>query len=145
MRRILIACILLVSCATTRLPLTDEQLKEQLKNHIVILASDEYEGRETGEPGAGKARDYVVSQFELLRLKPKGSKRFIQEFKFPKGATFGSSTQLYLNLTSFDVEKDFYPLPYSKDSIVTGYIIKVGYGIDDAGLKQQDYTGKPNL
>ncbi|MFM7217827.1 MAG: M20/M25/M40 family metallo-hydrolase, partial [Bacteroidota bacterium] len=92
-----------------------------------------------------KAREYVVSQFELINLKPKGEKRYLQEFKFPKGATFGASTQLYLNMNSYETGKDFYPLPYSKDSLVTGYVAKVGYGIEDTTLKQRDYFGKPNL
>jgi aminopeptidase YwaD len=145
MRRLIAACLLLSSCATTRLPITDDQLRENLKNHIAILASDEYEGRETGEPGALKAREYVVSQFELINLKPKGDKRYLQQFSFPKGATFGPSTQLYVNMSSYETGKDFYPLPYSRDSLVTGYVVKVGYGIDDPGLKQQDYLGKANL
>ncbi|MFM7216785.1 MAG: hypothetical protein ACKO1U_02055, partial [Bacteroidota bacterium] len=83
MRRLIAACLFLTACASTRLPVSDDQLRENRKNHILILASDEFEGRETGEAGAVKAREYVVSQFELINLKPKGEKRYLQEFKFP--------------------------------------------------------------
>lgn len=144
-RPALLAFLFLTACSTTRLPLSDDQLSRQLKLHIVTLSSDEWEGRETGEPGALKARDYIVSQFELIGLKPKGEKKFLQEFPFPNGATSGPGTQLYVNLQSYQADADFYPLPYSNDSNVTGYIAKVGYGIDDPGLQQQDYLGKSSL
>ena len=133
------------ACASTRIPLTDDQTKEQLKTHISILAGDDFEGRETGEPGAIKARDYIVDQFELIHLKPKGNKRYLQEYQFPKGATWGTSTQFYINKYIFNPDTDFYPLPYSNDSIVTGYVVKVGYGIEDQGLGHQDYLGKVNV
>jgi Zn-dependent M28 family amino/carboxypeptidase len=33
--------------------------KEDLKTHLYIIASDEFEGRETGEPGQKKAAEYI--------------------------------------------------------------------------------------
>ncbi|MEY4595119.1 MAG: hypothetical protein RIQ47_1529 [Bacteroidota bacterium] len=137
--------LFLVACSGSKVVLTDSQLRSKLEEHIAILSSDEFEGRESGEPGALKARDYVVDQFELINLKPKGTKGFVQSFTFPKGARFGASTQLYINLYSFQPDTDFVPLPYSSNGIVTGYIARVGYGIDDPGLQQQDYLGKVNL
>ncbi len=137
--------LLLGACNGSHVVLTDAQLRTKLEQHIVILSSDEYEGRESGEPGALKARDYVVDQFELINLKPKGKKGFVQEFTFPKGARFGAGTQLYINLYSFQPDSDFVPLPYSSNGVITGYIARVGYGIDDPGLQQQDYLGKVNL
>ncbi|MFM2207040.1 MAG: hypothetical protein RL213_1015 [Bacteroidota bacterium] len=145
MKRFLSLLLLLTSCVSTRIPLTDDQLKENLRQHIAILASDNLEGRETGEEGALKARDYIVDQFELISLKKKGAKGYLQEFSFPKGAVFNKSTQLYINRYSFNCEQDFYPLPYSSNAVITGYIARVGYGIDDAALKRQDYIGKANL
>jgi hypothetical protein len=145
MKRHLLLLLLFASCVSTRIPLNDTQLKQKLEQHIVILASDNFEGRETGEPGALKARDYIVDQFELINLKKRGSKGYLQEFDFPKGAEFNKSTQLYINSHSFTVNQDFYPLPYSSNAVVTGYIARVGSGIDDAGLKRQDYLGKTNL
>lgn len=125
--------------------MNDTQLKEKLQQHIAILASDNLEGRETGEPGALKARDYIVDQFELISLKKRGDHGYLQEFEFPKGAVFNKSTQLYINSYSFNSGEDFYPLPYSANAVVTGYIARVGSGIDDANLKRQDYLGKNNL
>ena len=145
MNRFLFLLLLLSSCASTRIPLTDDQLKVKLQEHVAILASDNFEGRETGEAGALKARDYIVDQFELINLRKRGKKGYIQEFTFPKGAAFNKSTQLYINKYSFKTGEDFYPLPYSSNAVVTGYVARVGYGIDDSSLKRQDYVGKTNL
>jgi hypothetical protein len=37
---------------------------EDLKKHLYIVASDEMEGRNTGEPGQKKAGEYLISQYE---------------------------------------------------------------------------------
>jgi len=42
--------------------------KDDLKKHLSILASDEYEGRETGKKGQKMAADYIQKQFEALGL-----------------------------------------------------------------------------
>src|ERR1700733_14151690 len=41
---------------------------EDAKKHLSILASDEYEGRETGKPGADKAANYIANEFKKLGL-----------------------------------------------------------------------------
>jgi hypothetical protein len=38
------------------------------KKHLSILASDEFEGRETGKPGADKAANYIAAEFKRLGL-----------------------------------------------------------------------------
>ena len=136
----------LLSCSTTKLvPLTDIELKAKLKSHITTLASDTYEGREAGSKGEGKASDYIVKQFKSIGLKAKGTDGFLQSFPFVDGAKIGSSTQLIVNTHIFKVDEDFYPLPYSSNGIITGYIARVGYGINDPALKQEDYFGKANI
>jgi hypothetical protein len=46
--------------------------------HVVALANDGMEGRETGSPGYLKAERYVVAQFEKAGLKPAGEKGYLQ-------------------------------------------------------------------
>ena len=149
MLRRLIICFLvlnLFSCSTTKLVvLTDDELKSNLRKHISTLASDEFMGRETGTKGESLAMDYLVSQFREIGLKPKGEKKFIQEFPFTEGATFGPGTQLYVNEKSFKVNEDFYPLQYSGSGVVTGYTVKAGFGIYAPKLNHDDYAGKLNL
>ena len=146
-RQLLLAFItLLVACAPNKqVVYTDDQLKTALRKHIKTLASDAFEGRETGMEGEKKSYEYLIKQFKSIGLKPKGEKGFIQEFPFSAGATFGSSTQLIVNSSIFKREKDFYPLPYSGNGVFTGYITKVGYGISDPALGLDDYKFKVNI
>lgn len=134
------------SCSTvSKTPLTEAQLETKLREHISTLASDAYEGREAGSAGEIKARDYIVKSFKSAGLKPKGEKGFLQPFTFTAGATFGPGTQLYVNNYSFKVNDDFTPLPYSGNGVITGYVARLGYGIDDNKLGREDYKGKLNI
>ncbi|MFN8143495.1 MAG: M28 family peptidase [Bacteroidia bacterium] len=138
--------ILLFSCAGTKVvPLTDTETKAKLKTHISTLASDVFEGREAGSTGETKASDYIKKQFKSLGLQAKGTDGYLQAFPFVDGAKIGSSTQLIVNNHIFKVNDDFYPLPYSSNAIITGYITRLGYGISDPALKQDDYFGKANI
>src|ERR1043165_751626 len=72
---------LFFSCAETKqVPVSDDQLKANLKKHISALASDAFEGRETGTHGEQLASDYILAQFKSIGLKPMGEKKFVQEF-----------------------------------------------------------------
>src|ERR1700757_4244764 len=42
---------------------------EDAKKHLSILASDDFEGRETGKPGAEKAANYNAGEFKKLGLR----------------------------------------------------------------------------
>src|SRR5215469_10502001 len=41
---------------------------EDAKKHLSIIASDAFEGRETGKPGADKAAHYIEAEFKRLGL-----------------------------------------------------------------------------
>jgi hypothetical protein len=47
-------------------------------SHVVFLADDSLEGRDTGSPGHRKAAEYVAGQFEKLGLRPAGTDGFVQ-------------------------------------------------------------------
>src|SRR6186997_36384 len=110
--------VLLLSCAETKqITLSDGDLKTNLKKHISTLASDEFMGRETATKGEELAMEYVITQFKEAGLKPKGEKKFVQEFPFTEGANIGAGTQLYINDKSFKLNEDYYPLQYSGNGV----------------------------
>src|SRR5882757_456164 len=41
---------------------------DDAKKHLSIIASDAFEGRETGKPGAEKAANYIAAEFKRLGL-----------------------------------------------------------------------------
>ena len=53
---------------------------EELKEHLYTFASDEFEGRETGEPGQKKAAEYLKNEYKSLELpSPLGDDDYYQE------------------------------------------------------------------
>lgn len=51
-----------------------------LKTHLYIVASDQMEGRNTGEPGQKKAGKYLISQYEANGISfPKGAEDWYQK------------------------------------------------------------------
>ena len=57
-----------------------------LKVDVSVLASDAFEGRAIGTPGADKAAGYIQDQFLNIGLLPKGTLGFFQAFSFiPQG------------------------------------------------------------
>ena len=66
---------------------------DKIKEHVTILASDDYEGRGTGTAGEEKAAQYIESQFKKLKLKPMGDKgTYRQTFTF-KGGMHGTGQE----------------------------------------------------
>ena len=65
---------------------TDLVLAEKAKTDIYTLASDDFEGRGIGTPGADKAAAYIFDRFEQMGLSPKGTNSYYQSFTFiPQG------------------------------------------------------------
>jgi len=113
-----------------------------LKKFLMVLASDEYEGRETGQPGQAKAADYIAKQFESFGIPAMGENgTYFQEISFynEKWTTISldANGQKYRHL------KDFYSFPganKNRPKSNTNKIYFLGYGVDDA--KYSDYNGK---
>ena len=51
-------------------------------SHIVYLADDKLEGRNTGSAGYRKAAEYVAGEFERAGLQPAGTSSYFQPVKF---------------------------------------------------------------
>ena len=145
-KKMLWLILFLTACTTvSKIPLTDQQLKTNLKQHISTLASDKFEGRETGTLGERRAYEYIVSRFKKLKLSPNGEEGFLQPFTFIASADVGKSTQLYVNSKSYRLNDEFYPLSFSGNGLATGFVTKAGYGIVAPDLLYDDYRGKTNL
>lgn len=127
-----------VSSETYAETITEAELKE----HLYIYASDEYEGRETGTPGQKKAIAYIKAQYEKLGIPAaKADGNYFQEVpleisKVPSGivALNGTDYMLGEHIVSFSQASE------SHESIVY-----VGYGIEDGDYSDYtniDVTGK---
>tara|TARA_B110000003_G_scaffold266026_1_gene292490 strand:+ start:2390 stop:3952 length:1563 start_codon:yes stop_codon:yes gene_type:complete len=111
--------------------------QHELKEHLYIYSSDEFEGRDTGDPGQKKAVEYIKKQYEVLGVKPVIEGNYFQNvplniIKTPKVA-------ITYNGKSFNYFDDFISLGSATSATVSASeIIYAGYGIEDD--KYSDYT-----
>jgi len=60
----------------------EHQPENNIREDVTFLADDKLEGRETGTKGEKKAATYIAERFKNLKLEPKGTSGYFQEFTF---------------------------------------------------------------
>jgi len=112
---------------------------EGLKSDLTIIASDEFEGRETGEEGIRKATDYITKRYEAMGLTPVGDNgTFEQSYDLNSPVVEGYNFLLtdaegnYISETSLNKLEtgDFVPVIGGSDN-VSGSIIFAGLGMSN--------------
>lgn len=123
------------------------QAAEYLKN-VSYLASDELEGRGTGQPGIDKAAEYIAAEFERLGLKGAGTDgTFFHNFTLQIKSEIGPETRLAIGKNDrrtrrrVTVGEDFVPFPFSGRGEFEGEVVFAGYGIVDDVIEYDDYDG----
>ena len=79
---------------------------KNLKNHIMVLASDSLEGREVGQPGEQKAADYMSNYFKNIGIPPYKDSTYYQKIPLEKRNL--ESASININNTQYEFKKDFY-------------------------------------
>jgi len=133
--------LLLVGCSSNKNSSKDvspekylsEIKAENLSKHLYIVASDEMEGRNTGEPGQKKAGEYLIDQYKKMGISyPKGADNYYQPipssyFKTQFSPKLGDSENIWAFIEGTD----------KKDEIV---VISAHY--DHVGMKNGEvYNG----
>lgn len=109
---------------------------DDLKKHLSVLASDEYEGRETGKEGQKKAAKYIAEDFKKIGLKSATDETYLQ--KFPLTQSTPESAEVEVGEKKYENYKDFYVFPFGNDlKLEAKSILFLGYGISDE--KYDDY------
>lgn len=121
--------------------ITQDELKEMLYNY----ASDEFEGRDTGEKGQKMAVEYLKKKYQSMGIpSPYSGDDYFQEVPLQKQKV--SQAQVSVNDAAFDAFKHHIVLALSKSiDINTSEIVFAGYGIDDenySDYKDLDVKGK---
>ncbi len=113
---------------------------EDAKKHLSILASDEFEGRETGKPGAEKAANYIAGEFKKLGLQAPVNGSYF--FDVPLVQNMLKVSTFTINGKAFALGEDFFPNGSVPDnSIKTSDVVFVGFGTDSE-LGTTDIAGK---
>jgi hypothetical protein len=103
-----------------------------LRDHLSTLASDEYEGRETGQPGQRKAAAYIAGFFRSIGLPAivEGGS-YLQHMSFTSGKW--EDINLSVANSMFRHMYDFYAFQNWNPSVTLSekQVVFLGYGIDD--------------
>lgn len=115
----------------------------ELRSHLQVLASDEYEGRETGKEGQRKAANYLAAYYRGLEIPPQADGSYFQNYPMRQERISGS--ELEIDGQRFAFIRDFYSfnIPLEHGKWPFDEFVFVGYGIDDPAYS--DYKSKPNV
>ncbi len=110
--------------------------QEELKEHLFTYASDEFEGRETGEPGQKKAVEYLKEQYEALGVPAaKQDGNYFQ--KVPLEVAKVPVGNININNTTFEIGEDVLAFTQAQGNF--NQVVYVGYGIEEDTYS--DYAG----
>lgn len=113
--------------------------KENLSKNLHVIASDEYEGRETGKKGQKMAAGYIAEQFKELGIPPLKDSSYYQQI--PLSLYLAEGVNIRLNGKKYEFMKDYYYFPgMENQKIESKQVLFLGYGIDDK--LYSDYKGK---
>lgn len=110
---------------------------KDLSKHLHIIASDEFEGRETGKKGQKKAMEYLIREFQSYGIKDYENHNFIQKFPLIESKNDGIS--LTIGGQEFEVNKDFSITPNSlENQQIKGELVFGGFGIEEEGYSSYE-------
>jgi hypothetical protein len=95
-------------------------LINNLKSHVQYLADDKLEGRRTGTKGEAMAMEYLVKQYELMGIEPKGSNGYVQQFEINEGKKVTDKSYLKVNGSTLKINDDYFPLAFCGNKTVKG-------------------------
>ncbi len=111
-----------------------------LKQHIKTLASDKFEGRETGSNGEKLAYQYIIKQYRAVDLVPLDNDNYLQAFPFLLNYEVGKNNALTIDSKKYKLNTDFIPLPYYYNANVSALTVNVSYGISAPKIEYDDYS-----
>lgn len=123
---------------------------QEMRRHLSTIASDEFEGRETGTEGQKRAAQYIAGYFQSLGIPAIGEDgSYFQKINF--FAENWENIDLELNGENLRHLWDYYAMPamnQSREWMDIDEMVFLGYGIDDpaySDYQDADVTGKAIL
>ncbi len=141
--------MLLTACATQpKVPPPSTDIDETVfREHVRVLASDDFEGRKPGTPGEERTVAYLVEQFRKLGLKPGNGESFLQQVPMVETRAGADAT---LSIAGRGAALS---LAYGRDMIIRSRrrapeaelrgseLVFAGYGIVAPEYAWNDYAG----
>lgn len=154
--RLMLLCTIIIGCGTPSKSTSSSKLmnevktldpveyastitSDELKEMLYRYASDEFEGRDTGENGQKLAVEYIKSQYKALGIKsPLGEDDYFQEVPLQRQSV--AKAKIIINGSELSNFESHIVLRTSENlELQTKEIAYVGYGIDSENYS--DYKG----
>ena len=103
------------------------------RKHLTILASDDYQGRETGKIGGQKAAEYIANEFAQLGLKAPVSDSYFQDVPFANATAKTANVLGYLEGTDLKDELLVISAHYDHLGMLSSGTDLIYNGADDDG------------
>ncbi|HEV9036441.1 MAG TPA: M28 family peptidase [Puia sp.] len=138
MRKIFIAASLCFAFAAQAQKIPDARpyaktiTADDLKKHLYIVASADFEGRETATEGQHKVADYIENHFKSLGLQPGNGDHY--KLPYPVYQDSLESASLSVASQAFALNQDFFAPVASNNSLTLlgSEVVFAGYGVDDS-------------
>lgn len=102
---------------------------QDLYGHLSVIASDEFEGRETGRSGQKKTAAYIQQHFKNWKLEPVGDDGYLQSF--PVRVTHPGGVEIELSGAALQLNEDFYNYKNgSNGTYAADEVVYAGFGIN---------------
>ena len=110
----------------------------ELKDALYTYASDDFQGRETGEPGQKKAVEYLKKHYVALGIpSPIAEDDYFQEVPLTKQET--PEVTMSVNNKEFKAIDNYVPFGAAENGVLnTDEIVYVGYGIETDAFSSYD-------
>lgn len=126
---------------------------DDLRKHVVYLASDDLRGRLTGTKGELLATGYVAEMLNNMGLEPAGKNgAYFDPFEFTAGVALGKNNSLTWSGGKPEVGRDWTPLAFSNTGttaempvIFAGYGMEVPASTDEQGVRHDEYPSYVHL
>jgi Zn-dependent M28 family amino/carboxypeptidase len=120
---------------------------KKIRDHVAILASDEYQGRFPSTIGEEKTIDYLTTEFKKMGIKPANKGSYLQPFEVTEMLS-KPDTELKLNFSKaelhFDWQTDYVAQTrrlVDNINIQNAELVFCGYGISAPEYNWNDFEG----
>ena len=118
----------------------------KLRQRVIRLSADDFEGRGPGTAGGRRAAQYIADELKAAGVKPGNGKSYFQNVKMI-GVKADPNTQLQVSgpngMSSFKFADDFVATTSAQTANVSvdSEVTFMGYGVDAPLYKWNDYSG----
>ena len=116
----------------------------KLRERVIKLSADDFEGRGPGTAGGKLAAQYIADELKVGGVSPGNGNSYFQNVKLV-GIKADPATQLQVGAGTYKFGDDFVATTsaQSADVSIDAELVFAGYGIDAPLYKWNDYSGKP--